>query len=37
MEPLLQAWGLFMPYCFFIGVLRIITDIVMSAFTRGRL
>lgn len=37
MVELLQAWGYFMPFCFFIGVLRVLTDMVMRAFTRGGL
>lgn len=30
-----EAWALFMPYIFVLGVLRIITDLVWRAFTRG--
>lgn len=35
MQLIFQAWGLFMPYVFVLGVLRIITDLVWRAFTRG--
>lgn len=37
MIEIFQAWGHFMPYVFVLGVLRIITDRVWSAFTRGDL
>lgn len=30
-----EAWGLFMPYVFLLGVLRIITGIVWRAFVGG--
>lgn len=35
MLQIFEAWGLFMPYVFVLGVLRIITDLVWRAFTRG--
>lgn len=37
MQEIFQAWGYFMPYVFVLGVLRIITDLVWKAFTRGEL
>lgn len=35
MNLLFEAWGIFMPYVFVLGVLRILTDLVWRAFTRG--
>lgn len=35
MLQIFEAWGLFMPYVAILGVLRIITDLVWRAFTRG--
>lgn len=35
MIQLFQAWGLFMPYVFILGVFRILTSLVWRAFTRG--
>lgn len=37
MLQIFEAWGLFMPYVFILGILRIITDMVWKAFTRGEL
>lgn len=35
MSLIFEAWGIFMPYVFILGVLRIITDMVWRSFTRG--
>lgn len=35
MNLIFEAWGVFMPYVFVLGVLRIITDLVWKAFTKG--
>lgn len=37
MIQIFEAWGLFMPYVFVLGILRIITDLVWRAFTRGEM
>lgn len=35
MIEIFYAWGHFMPYVLLLGVLRVITDAVWRAFTRG--
>lgn len=37
MNLIFQAWGVFMPYVFVLGVARILTDLVWRAFTRGEM
>lgn len=37
MELIFEAWGLFMPYVLVLGVLRVLTDLVWRAFTKGEM
>lgn len=37
MNLIFEAWGLFMPYVFILGVLRVLTDLVWRAFTKGEM
>ena len=37
MLMIFQTWGLFMPYVLALGILRVLTDLVWRAFTRGQL
>lgn len=36
MGEILESLGAFLPYCFMLCVVRIVWDMVFSAFTRGR-
>lgn len=37
MNLIFEAWGLFMPYVFVLGVLRVLTSLVWRAFVRGEM
>lgn len=35
MNLVFEAWGVFMPYVFILGICKILTGLVWRAFTRG--